>query len=191
MSRTPVREALRRLTFEGWVQNSFKRHVMEVKPVSEDDVEELFEIRELFELRGIERIFAAKACIQVGSVLQSLADCLKVSGTSPEFDDVAYMSMDMRLHTEVMYFVSCSRLYRFWMQINPEFIRLGSMTLKSPRGARGTVYEEHLAIVRGLLSHRKKDVREAVHYHNERTKEYIFQTLDGLLLRTGMIHAVS
>ena len=34
MSRTPVREALRRLTHEGWVQNSLKRNVMEVKPLT-------------------------------------------------------------------------------------------------------------------------------------------------------------
>lgn len=191
MSRTPVREALRRLTFEGWVQNSFKRHVMEVKPVSEDDVEELFEIRELFELRGIERIFAAKVCTQVGSGLQRLAECLKAFGTSQNFDDVAYLSMDMKLHTEVMYFASCSRLHRFWTQISPEFIRLGSMTLKSRSGGRASVYEEHEAIVRGLLSRRKKAACEAVHYHNEQTKGYIFQALDGVLQGKVMVHAVS
>ena len=45
MSRTPVREALRRLTHEGWVQNSLKRNVMEVKPLTREDIEELFEMR--------------------------------------------------------------------------------------------------------------------------------------------------
>ena len=51
MSRTPVREALHRLTYEGWIHNSFRRKVMEVRPVSDKDVEELLNLRMLLELK--------------------------------------------------------------------------------------------------------------------------------------------
>lgn len=181
MSRTPVREALRRLTFEGWVQNSFKRHAMEVKPVLAEDVKELFEIRELFELRGIERIFMSRTCRQVGAALQRLSSSLRNFGYAHELDDVAYMSMDMKLHTELMNFADCVRLNRFWSQIRPEFIRLGSMVLKSDRGGRAETADEHDAIVKGVIDRRKKDVREAVRHHNYEAMHYIFYVLDGML----------
>lgn len=181
MSRTPVREALRRLTHEGWVQNSLKRNVMEVKPISTDDVEELFEIRQLFEMRGVERIFDEKINSQVGNVLLSISENLRACGASPEFDEMEYMTTDMKFHTELMHFKEKSRLGKIWNQLNLESIRLGIMALKSRNSNRSTVAHEHDAIAAGILHRRKKEVREAVRYHNEQTKLHTFKSLEGIL----------
>ena len=181
MSRTPVREALRRLTHEGWVQNSLKRNVMEVKPISSEDVEELFEIRQLLELRGVERIFEEKANTLVGERLVALSDSLKRGGSSPNFDEMEYMTTDTKFHTELMYFNVNSRLGKFWQQINLESVRLGIMALKSRNGNRSSVAAEHDAIAAGILRRQKKEVREAVRYHNEQTKLHIFRSLEGIL----------
>ena len=180
MSRTPVREALSRLTHEGWVQNSLKRNVMEVKPVNREDVDELFDMRELFEMHGVERIFEEKANAVLGLKLQSLADEVR-SFSLADADEMALMAADVRFHTELMHFKESSRLSRFWEQINLEFVRLGIMALRSRNGGRSKVGDEHDAIVGSILRRRKKQARETIRYHNEQTKLHIFKSLDGLL----------
>jgi len=181
MSRTPIREALRRLTHEGWVQNSLKRNVMQVKPISAEEIEELFEIRQLFEMRGVERIFDEKINSQVGNVLLSISESLRRCGASPEFDEMEYMTTDMKFHTELMHFKEKSRLGKIWNQLNLESIRLGIMALKSRNSNRSTVAHEHDAIATGMIHKRKKEVREAVRYHNEQTKLHTFKSLEGIL----------
>ena len=179
ISRTPVREALHRLTHEGWVQNSFKRNVMEVKPISDEDIEELFEIRQLLELRGVERIFEDNVNASVGGRLMNLSGEMKSGGVSSEVVEREYMDADTAFHGELMYFNLQSRLGRFWHQINLEFIRLGVMALKSRDILRNTMVEEHDAIVTAILHRRKKAAREAVRHHNEQTRLHIFKSLPG------------
>lgn len=181
MSRTPVREALSRLTHEGWVQNSLKRNIVEVKPISAAEVEELFEIRQLFEFRGVERIFGAKLCPQVGKVLLSISDSLRECGASADFDEMAYMTADMKFHTELMHFDEQSLLGNVWNRLNLESRRLGIIALRSRTGGRDSVAREHDAIAHGILRKRKKEVREAIRYHNEQTKLHTFRSLEGIL----------
>lgn len=182
MSRTPVREALLRLTQEGWVQNSRKRNVMEVKPLAREDVEELFEMRQMFEMRGLEIIFADKLHGVMGRTLQVLVDRMRAhSGDGTPDDEMEYMSADITFHTELMSFKKNSRLSRFWNRINLEFLRLGIMALKSRNGGRATVADEHEDIIRSIAEKKKKNAREAVRHHNEQTKLHIFRSLDDIL----------
>lgn len=182
MSRTPVREALRRLTQEGWVHNSLKRNVMEVKPLTGEDVEELFEMRQMFEMRGLEIIFADRLHSLMGHKLQALVDIMRsLSGDGTVGDEMEYMSADIKFHTELMSFKEHSRLSRFWSQIDLEFLRLGIMALKSRNGGRATVADEHEAIIRCIAGKKKKEAREAVRHHNEQTKLHIFRSLDDIL----------
>lgn len=182
MSRTPVREALRRLTQEGWVQNSLKRNVMEVKPLTGEDVEELFEMRQMFELRGLEIIFADKRNGVMARRLEALVGIMRArNGDEVPGDMMEYMSADIKFHTELMSFKAHSRLSRFWSRIDLEFLRLGIMALKSRNGGRAMVADEHEAIIRSVAGKKKKEAREAVSYHNEQTKLHIFRSLDDIL----------
>ena len=84
MSRTPVREALFRLTHEGWLQNSFRRNVMEVRPVSGRDVEELLNVRQLLETDGVKRIFENRANAPVGEALMDIIAGMRAKESLPE-----------------------------------------------------------------------------------------------------------
>ena len=184
MSRTPVREALQQLTHEGWVQNSQKRNVMEVKPLSEEDVLELFELRQMLELRGVEIIFDKKIHERMVQRFRELVDTMRIPSEGGLCcSDMDYMVSDLCFHIGLMMLQEQTRLYAFWKQMEQEFIRLGIMALRSRTGGKARVEEEHEAIISGIQHKRKKQVRAAIRYHNEQTKVHIFRSLEGILQR--------
>ena len=184
MSRTPVREALQQLTHEGWVQNSQKRNVMEVRPLSEEDVLELLELRQMLELRGVEIIFDKKINERMAQHFRELVETMRISSENDlSCGDMEYMVSDLCFHTGLMMLQEQTRLYAFWKQMEQEFIRLGIMALRSRTGGRARVEEEHEAIISGIQLRRKKQVRAAIRYHNEQTKLHIFRSLEGILQR--------
>lgn len=84
VSRTPVREALRRLTADGLVEVSANRGA-QVVAYSDDDLEEIFDLRALLESHAhalaAERIDDARI-----AHLSELADAMEVLGTSDDPD---------------------------------------------------------------------------------------------------------
>lgn len=180
MSRTPVREALHRLTYEGWIHNSFRRKVMEVRPVSDKDVEELLNLRMLLELYGVRRIFEEKANSLVGGALMDIVAMMRASQYLPDFHAMEYMVMDMKFHTVLMYFDGQPRLGRFWSQLSLESIRLGIMLMHRHHLDRNLITDSHEAIARGILRRRKKETRDALFYHNECIRKQTFHMLEGM-----------
>ena len=180
MSRTPVREALFRLTHEGWLQNSFRRNVMEVRPVSGRDVEELLNVRQLLETDGVKRIFENRANAPVGEALMDITAGMRAKRVAPGAHAMEYMALDMKFHTALMYLDEQSRLGLFWKPLCLESIRLGIMVIHCHHCEKSMVADIHEAIARGILRRRKKEVRDALHYHNERIRLQSFRMLEGM-----------
>lgn len=99
MSRTPVREALRVLTAEGWV-TSRPRRGMVVAGLSREELEEIFEVGVVLEA-FVASLAARKAG---GSDLKPLKTLLKEMAAvldSRAPDRAAYVELDRRLHAEI------------------------------------------------------------------------------------------
>jgi DNA-binding GntR family transcriptional regulator len=106
VSRTPVRDALRRLEAEGWVQSVPGRGVV-VPVLSLADADELYEIREVLEARA-----ARRAAERGGPEFQArLNDLIRAFGTALKHVDVNGMiAIDGDIHAAVAAMSGSARL---------------------------------------------------------------------------------
>ncbi len=97
MSRTPIREALRTLASEGWVE--IKRGIgAYVKPISSKDMEDLYEVRCLLETLAIKTSVFNISNEEIDSLEERFRVCLEryENGTPP--DPEQFSSLDWELH---------------------------------------------------------------------------------------------
>ena len=172
MSRTPVREALTRLAHEGWLQVNSRRNI-EVRKLTEHDIDEIFELRELFEIRGVEHIFSGHATHAAAQKLREVIETMRGLGR----DEFEFIYTDQKFHTDLILAGMNARLAGFWGRLNLENMRLGVMALGAKGRTREAIQHEHMAIVTALQVRRKKDARKAVLDHLEVTKNHLLQCL--------------
>jgi DNA-binding GntR family transcriptional regulator len=176
MSRTPVREALIRLSNEGMVEVR-PRHGMRVLPVSADDMEEIYEI-----LTALESSAAAKIA---GRGLQpeevaALRAAVGEMDAALEADDLhAWARADERFHATLLDACRNRRLkelvYQFWDQT----YRVRMLTLRlRPKPVDSN--RDHLALVEAI---ERRDPEEAARIHQKHRREAGAMLVD--LLRNG------
>ncbi len=168
MSRTPVREALMRLSQEGWVTTNARRH-SEVKKLTRDDVREVMDVRRFFELRGLEAVMEEGRSSKVPAMLAASHERM---ATAP-WEMLVFILEDQCFHRVLVAAGGNSRLNAFYAQTSFEVIRMGLVALKG-RGSRVEgVQEEHSCILDAIASGRKKDARAALCRHLDVTEAMI------------------
>lgn len=151
ISRTPLREALRRLEAEGFVHKVRNRGTF-VRNISYEDIREICDIRKVFEL------YAMRNC--VGNAPE--ADILEVKAMldvlGPDSPDEAYFQSDKSLHALIMRYCMNSRMVSYTRSLDAQ---LGMIRVVSAHGPKRLQHsqKEHLAIVEAML---KEDCELAV-----------------------------
>lgn len=168
MSRTPVREALMRLSQEGWVTINARRH-SEVKKLTENDLREIMEVRHFFELRGLEAVMENRRLSKVPAALEAIHT--RMAEVEP--DILAYILEDQCFHRALVAAGENSRLNAFYAQVSFEVIRMGIAAMRARGPAKGDVGEEHGRILQGIASGKKKDARLALSHHLDVTQAMI------------------
>lgn len=111
LSRTPIREALRRLVSDGWVE-AIPHHGARVVAWTSRDVEEVFELRVLLEpqvvRRAATRIAPARLATLVGLAEQMEARCARDDDDA--VDEIAVLNN--RFHAELVAAADSPRLQR-------------------------------------------------------------------------------
>lgn len=167
ISRTPVREAIRRLQAEGLV-NKIKDIGTMVREITHDDIIEIFEIRILFE------VFALKPCIEnikdeeIRSLEQRL---LKLDASS---DPQEYYEVDRDIHNAIMKFCSNSRMVNYLKTLNAQsekFRRVSATTPKRLSKSR----EEHLAIVQAICNRDYEKAHEELTHHLNEVRRSVIE----------------
>lgn len=164
ISRTPLREALRRLESDGLVYK-IKNRGTYVRGFTYEDVVEICEIREMFEL------YALKICVErvEKEDLWKIRDMLNaLTKDSPA--DLYYQS-DVRLHNLIMRYCLNTKMITFLESLNSQlevFRRMsGSMPMRLDNSK-----EEHLQII-SLIEERNYDkAKEALSSHLENVKKH-------------------
>lgn len=160
-SRTPVREALKRLGQDGWILVQEKRKII-VRGIGMDDVREVFMLREMVELFAIRSIFSSGEPRFLAGMLIPLISNMK----NHTDDSVAFIKEDMKFHTAIIACMNNRRLDEIWRKISDEVTRIAIYSLHEQRRPEAVI-REHEALAGGLWEMQcDVTVRRMVeHYH--------------------------
>ncbi len=169
ISRTPIREALRMLELEGFVESKSKGGVM-VKSIKKSDIDEIYRIRIALEGVILEEVInnAKKKDIRrLERLMEDTEDLIDESGEDKEvfklfseFNDTLYDIANLNRVTEMI------------TNINLYLRRFRRMAIES--GDRKEVaFNDHRAIVEAIKEKAVEEARSINKIHLERSRDFI------------------
>ncbi len=163
ISRTPLREALRRLEAEGLVLKARNRGTF-VRNFTLEDIVEISEIRKVFELYALGRCMDASAS---GEELESLK--ARFEALNEESPNDAYYQADKALHSLIMRHCVNSRMLSYSNSINTQLEMIRRISAQTPNRLRVS-RQEHLAVVTAVLSGDKTAAVKLLERHLDNVK---------------------
>lgn len=160
MSRTPLREALTRLCHESWLTINSRRNIV-VRPVNLTTVREVFEVREMLELRGVDRVITDDAVHASFVNLALVHDTM----TNMHVNDFNYILVNQKFHAYLSTIDHNSLIFGLWKRMHLENIRLAMLALSSTPQRKKAVHNEHLAIIEMLLKRDREGARRHLLAH--------------------------
>ena len=166
ISRTPLREALRKLERDGLVEYVLRRGVV-VRAFTLADVEEIYTIRNALEMLTLPAIIRNAT----EDDILSLKERLKEMDAAMAADDIEMLSSLARsFHTQLTRICGQNRILRV-IEGQDEFItRFSAMSIRQ-EDRRGAAHEEHHKLVEYIENHDLESFRQLMQTHIERSKE--------------------
>ena len=172
VSRTPVREAIRKLELEGLVL-MIPRKGAEVAEITAQDLEDVLEVR-----GALEELAVKDACehitdeqlVELQKAAEEFKRCLR------EEDIIACVHADIRFHEIIYGATNNRRLLQILNNLREQMYRYRMEYLKD-KDMHQTLLDEHEAIRMALKSHDKEKAGEAIRIHIENQKDSIMNSL--------------
>ena len=172
VSRTPVREAIRKLELEGLVL-MIPRRGAEVAEITRQDLEDVLEVR-----AALEELAVKDACEHItDEQLQDLKKAANEFKRSLEGTDlVACAEADIHFHEIIYAATNNKRLVQMLNNLREQMYRYRMENLKDKRTYR-TLVEEHDAIRRALKKHDQEKAGAAINVHIENQRRSILASI--------------
>ena len=169
-SRTPVREALHSLELEGLIE-SIPRVGYVVRPISEEEVEEICEIRGAIE--GLAARWAMekdhkKLVVELGKNI-SISEHKVAKGDLGTFVD-----MDAQFHEIISKFSGSRRLLELAQTLRRHMLRYRIQSIYSVDNVLRAI-EGHKGILRAMEKRNFEEVNKAIRYHMEQVKKDVLR----------------
>ena len=173
VSRTPVREAIRKLELEGLVL-MIPRKGAEVAEITRQDMEDVLEVR-----TALEELAVKDACDHITDA--QLSELKKASNEFKKAllegkDLVTCADADMHFHDVILSATNNRRLIQMLNNLSEQMYRYRMEYLKDERTHK-TLIEEHDAIRRALKKHDKVKAGAAIRVHIDNQKRSILESL--------------
>lgn len=150
MSRTPIREAMRKLESEGLVV-SYPSRGSFVTSLSPYDVEEIYELRSLLEIWALERSIMRIS----DEELNTVEECFEKAGQESNWE--MFHEADRALHGLIVGKAGSRRLFEFINILYSQIERIRCISAKN-RDRIQKSYREHMEIIRRI---RERDVQKS------------------------------
>ena len=126
MSRNPVRTALKMLQSEGLIVTDYYKS-MTVKGITDKDIRDIYQLRELFEGAAFRMIFDTGRAEEYSYRIESkVVDMCAAAG-----DIYRWELADTRMHLEIVSIFDNERITRFYESNLSELIRMGLYSVKN------------------------------------------------------------
>ena len=157
VSRSPVREALKIMQTEELVTYYPGRGNF-VTVLTQQDIEEIFDLRELFELTALKNACQYMPKERCDSIEKMLLELTEQSSADEYY---AANSVD---HTYVINSSGNTRLVKFYNQIIAQMNVINRISSRSPTHFRHST-EYHLKIIRAIRNKNEEEARQALAHH--------------------------
>lgn len=168
ISRTPIREALKKLESEGLLHRFPSRGTF-VASLSIQDVEEIFQLRELFELTALRNAIVQITDEELDRLEEQINALDERDATKPYVQNSFYRS-DLELHMLIMKYSGNSRMVRFYKTLDVQFEQLRRISSTTPQRLSKSK-QEHLDIIYALRTRDLVDTTRALSLHLQNIKE--------------------
>lgn len=161
VSRTPVREALARLGAEGFLELHPRRGAM-VKPISTDELFDLYDVRLMLETHAVRRI-----CRDKRPVPESLDEMCDIHDEIEEGNHLAFADLNHRFHETIVAASGNKVLLQVFQNLRANLTRVAmlSFQLGVPKLREGAM---HRALVKALRAHDEAAAMEVTERHLSR-----------------------
>lgn len=171
VSRTPVREAIQRLSQEFWIISGDGKK-MQVRPVTAADIREIIQIRNIIEFSAIDWLVSQGEPRVVAGQLDSILNEMKKTT-----EQYVFTSLDLSSHSLIIKSMQNERLIRFWATIQEEVVRMGLMALRGEYRFK-EVIQEHEILVNALWKKDPEEVKASMKNHLEKSFASLLAHLD-------------
>lgn len=176
VSRTPVTDALKRLSNDGLV-DIFPRRGTFVTQLTARDVAEIFDIRLMIELFAAEFIFEAGVVDQCLKAMEAPMSGMKQAIVGSDFQDYeAFMTNDRAFHTALVTLTGNNRLIRMYARLHVHTHGARVHFLDDDNAQQA--HNEHQAIVEAFMHGTGQQARSALSAHISVTKKRILDLLE-------------
>ena len=160
VSRTPIREAIRKLELEGLV-TMIPRRGAEVAQITEKSMNDVLEVR-----RAMDALCVELACDRITpEELQDLKKACDTFEAAVKTDDIKQIAQaDVALHDIIVQATGNQRLIQLVNNLSEQMYRYRVEYLKDENNYP-TLMKEHKDIVEGLVRKNKMQVTETMHQH--------------------------
>lgn len=153
VSRTPVREAIGRLAQDRWVIWRERKRTI-VSEITQDDVFELFTLRDMIEPYAIRKIITEGQPQLMAGILAA-----KIDEMLPVMDnEIEFMKHDIAFHTAIVDALGINKLKPLWQKISEDMMRLNVQAVGQARPSKDII-AEHRTIMDAFWN---KDLEKAL-----------------------------
>lgn len=170
ISRTPIREALQMLVNDGWVVVEPWKGAF-VNPLTEQDLIEVFQVRESLECLAIEIIAEIITDEQI-ALLSNIYDRQEEMAANDQANE--FIELDRQFHMEIGNFTNNKILIGMLNNLSDMILRLGVQAVQDANRFNQTL-GEHTAILEALKARDKKKALEAITMHILITKDNLYK----------------
>ncbi len=172
VSRSPVREAFRKLEEQGLLI-SYPHRGTYVTSFTEKDAQEIYQLR-----MGLEGL-AIRWAVESGQVdalaaqLRTILDRIaRIIGTD-QLTDMA--DLDSEFHTAIVEASGNARLLQIWRGMDPFVWMLVGLIRQEDGGVPARLIPEHEEVIAALASHDPRVAEDAIHHHIRRRRHVALQ----------------
>ncbi len=179
VSRTPVREAIRKLELEGYVIMMPRRGTY-VANLSIRDVNEVFEIR-----TSLDSLASGLAAERItDDELERLQRLLVTIGGYVEANDMdKIVETDMEFHDLLYQASRNTRLVGIIFNLREQLTRFRTTSMSFPGRLKATL-EEHRRIVEAIAQGDVKEAQQAAEDHMEKSEQTLLASMEALKAKT-------
>jgi DNA-binding GntR family transcriptional regulator len=169
-SRTPIREALHSLELEGLIE-SIPRVGYVVKPINEDEVEEICEIRAAIE--GVGARWAMEKAPH--KLIEDLRKNILVSEEKlAQGDPKAFVELDAQFHETIARLSGSRRLQELGQTLRRHMLRYRIQSIYLTENVSRAI-QGHKGILEAIEKGHLEEVNRAIRYHLEQSKRDILR----------------